>query len=113
MLSILATAILLQSEAISPPAGAMCVQSKWGEDYVYYVVPAAKVGELTGKAESKGRQFEVTPCKVRWTTAQTKALCEAVEGSNDERKAAMTEIYGVTPDEMCESAKEVDALQKG
>lgn len=113
MLSILTAAMLLQTEAISPPAGAMCVQSKWGEDYVYYVVPATKVGELTGKADSKGRQFEVTPCKVRWTAAQTKALCDAVSDYNDDRKSAMTAIYGITPDEMCESAKEVDALQNG
>ena len=28
-------------------------------------------------------------------------------------KAAMTEAYAISPDEMCKSAKEVDALQKG
>jgi hypothetical protein len=105
--------VSMPAQAVAPPKGAMCVQSKYENgDYVRYVVPATRVDELRSKAQSKNRNFEIVPCPVTWTPATTAKLCAAIDGFSDNLKSAMAEIYGVSPDEMCQAAKDVDALQK-
>ena len=114
MLSLLAAAFLLQADRVDPPAGAMCVQSKYKNgDYITFVVPNEKFNQLSNRARAKSRDFKIIPCRATWTPASTKKLCERIEMFSDDLVAAMTEAYGISPDEMCESAKEVDALQKG
>ncbi len=114
MLSILAAATMMQASSAEPPRGAMCVQSTWGEsNQISFVVPANRFNELSSKAQAKRGELKITPCKVRWDASRTKRLCDTVEEFSDDLIVSMTEVYGISPDEMCEAAKEVDALQKG
>ncbi len=113
MLSFLAAAMLLQAGP-QPPSGAMCVQSKAENgDYITFVVPNDRFNALSGRAQAKQKDFKIIACKAEWTPATTQALCKRIEEFSDDLKAAMTEAYAISPDEMCEAAKEVDTLQKG
>lgn len=112
MLAALSASLLVLAADITPPAGAMCVQSKFENgDYVTYVIPAARLAEFSDKAIAKQKNFAIIPCPIKWSAAQTSKLCEAVDGFSDDLKAAMTEIYAISPDEMCEAAHEVDRMQ--
>lgn len=112
MIAILSASLLVLAADITPPAGALCVQSRWGEnDKITYVIPATRLAELRGKAQSKSRNFEIISCPVNWNASTTRKLCEIIDGFSDNLKAAMTEVYAISPDEMCAAAKEVDSLQ--
>lgn len=112
MILTLAAALALQAAPIDPPAGALCVQSSYGENNkMTYVIPASRVSAFQSRADARGRNFEIIACPTAWTPASTQAFCDAVEGFSDNLKSAMTEIYAISPDEMCEAAQEVDALQ--
>lgn len=103
---------MVEAQTFAPPKGAYCVQSEFGEaNKVIYVVPAQRLNEFIGKAQEKDRRFEVIACPVDWTPSQTQKLCKTFEEMPDDVKLAMTELFAISPDEMCAAAKEVDALK--
>ncbi len=109
LISIAASLFVL---AADPPEGALCVQSAHDNgDYVTYVIPADRLSAFSTKAADKNRRFDVVDCPGEWDAASTQKLCDAFDGFSDDLKAAMTEIYAVSPDEMCQAAKDVDQLQ--
>jgi|GEM_PF-6521844 len=113
MFSALAAAMLMQAVA-QPPEGATCVQSTAPNgDYITFVVPNDKFNTLSGRARAKQKDFKIIACKAEWTPATTAKLCERIEEFSDDLKAAMTEVYAISPDEMCEASREVDNLRKG
>ncbi len=97
--------------AADPPKGAMCVRSTYDNgDYITFVIPTDRLSEFSGKAATKRRKFDVIDCPSKWSAATTQKFCDAIDKFSDDLKSAMKEIYSISPDEMCEAAKEVGRL---
>ncbi len=89
------------------------IVSSKADDCITFVVPNDRFNALSARAQSKGRDFKIIACKGEWAPATTRKPCARIQEFSDDLKAAMTAACAISPDEMCEAAKEVEALQKG
>ncbi|WP_133162177.1 hypothetical protein [Hyphococcus luteus] len=110
MISSLAAALFLFGANGEPQKSVMCVQSKHGdENYIIFAIPRKRLEEFSDRTIEKERDFTIVSCPGKWDASATAALCNAVEKFSDDLKAAMTEVYAISPDEMCEASREATA----
>ena len=104
---------MLAQAAFPPPMGATCVAAKAGEgNKVIFVATPAKLVELRSANELAGNRLSAIACPVAWTPETTSRLCDKFDSFSDDLKSGFTDLYGVSPDDMCEAGRDVDALQQ-